>query len=55
MENFTFHNTTELVFGSHGEDQIPELIKKYGGSNVLLHFGGQSAEKTDCCLKYERY
>jgi alcohol dehydrogenase YqhD (iron-dependent ADH family) len=45
MENFIFNNTTELIFGNGGEDGIADQIKKYGGSNVLLHFGGQSAEK----------
>jgi alcohol dehydrogenase YqhD (iron-dependent ADH family) len=54
MENFIFHNTTELVFGDAGEDQIPNLIKKYGGTNVLLHFGGQSAEKNGLLPKIRK-
>lgn len=45
MENFVFHNTTELVFGKDTEKYIPSLIKKYGGKKVLLHYGGSSAEK----------
>lgn len=54
MENFIFHNPTELVFGSTGEEQIPNLIKKYGGSTVLLHFGGQSAEKNGLLPKIRK-
>ncbi|MDR0384088.1 MAG: iron-containing alcohol dehydrogenase [Christensenellaceae bacterium] len=45
MENFTFNNKTELIFGIDVENRIPELIKKYGGKKVLLHFSN-SAEKT---------
>jgi alcohol dehydrogenase YqhD (iron-dependent ADH family) len=54
MENFIFHNPTELVFGSVGEERIPNLIKKYGGSTVLLHFGGQSAEKNGLLPKIRK-
>jgi alcohol dehydrogenase YqhD (iron-dependent ADH family) len=54
MDNFIFNNTTELVFGDNGEEQIPALIKKYGGENVLLHSGGQSAEKSGLLPKIRK-
>ena len=45
MINFTYYTPTEVVFGHGSEDKTSELIKKYGGKNVLIHYGGKSAEK----------
>lgn len=42
MNNFTFYSPTEFLFGKNVELQIAELIKKQGGTNVLLVFGGGS-------------
>ena len=30
-------------FGEQSEKQVAHLIKKYGGTKVLVHYGGQSA------------
>ena len=46
MENFTFYSPTKFVFGKDTEQQAGELVKEFGGSKVLLHFGGKSAEKS---------
>lgn len=46
MKSFNFFSPTEVVFGKGGEQQVGELVKKWGGSKVLLHFGGQSAKKS---------
>ncbi|MCR5613265.1 iron-containing alcohol dehydrogenase [Treponema sp.] len=46
MENFTFFSPTKFVFGKDTENQAGSLIKEFGGSKVLLHFGGSSAEKS---------
>ena len=42
MENFTFYSPTYFVFGKGTESQTGELVKKYGGHKVLIHYGGGS-------------
>ena len=46
MQKFTYYAPTEIVFGPAAEDRTAELVKKYGGSRVLLIYGGKSAEKS---------
>ena len=46
MDNFTFYSPTKFVFGKDTEQNAGALIKEFGGSKVLLHFGGKSAEKS---------
>lgn len=46
MQDFTYKAPTEVVFGRNAEQQVGELVKKYGGTKVLLHYGGQSAIKS---------
>ncbi len=43
MKDFKFYAPTEIVFGEQSEDKVAQLVKKYGGSKVLVHYGGQSA------------
>ena len=45
MINFTYYTPTEVVFGKGTEDKTAELVKKYGGTNVLIHYGGKSAQR----------
>ena len=51
MESFNFYSPTEFVFGRGRESECGELVKKYGGSKVLLHFGGASAEHSGLLAK----
>ena len=44
MDNFTFYSPTFFVFGKESENQAGEYVKKFGGSKVLIHFGGKSAK-----------
>ena len=46
MENFSFYSPTEFVFGKGQETNAGKLVKKYGGSRVLVHFGSNSAKKS---------
>ncbi|MBP5362987.1 MAG: iron-containing alcohol dehydrogenase [Ruminococcus sp.] len=46
MENFQFYSPTEFVFGKDQEDNAGALVKKHGGSNVLIHYGGGSAVRS---------
>ena len=46
MKDFSFYAPTQVVFGAKSEEKIPQLIKRYGGTKVLIHYGGKSAEKS---------
>lgn len=46
MENFTFYSPTEFVFGRDTQNRTGELVKRYGGTHVLLVSGGSSAERS---------
>ena len=43
MKDFNYYAPTEVAFGEHSEEQVAPLVKKYGGTKVLVHYGGQSA------------
>ena len=46
MQNFTFHTPTKVFFGKGTEKQVGEIIKSYGFSKVLFHYGSGSIKKT---------
>ena len=46
MKDFNFYAPTEIVFGKESEEQLPSLLKRYGGTKVLVHYGGGSARKS---------
>ena len=46
MKDFNFYAPTEVVFGKESENQVAQLVSKYGGKKVLVHYGGQSARKS---------
>lgn len=46
MNDFNFYSPTEFVFGRGRECETGRYVKKYGGSRVLIHFGGGSAVKS---------
>ena len=46
MENFNFYSPTEFVFGKYRETEAGSYVKKYGGTKVLIHYGGGSAVKS---------
>ena len=43
MKDFNYYAPTEVVFGQQSEEQVAALVKKYGGTKVLVLYGGQSA------------
>ena len=51
MKNFNYYAPTQVVFGRNTETQVAELVKKYGGSKILLHYGGQSAIRSGLLAK----
>ncbi len=46
MENFTFYSPTYFVFGKDTENEAGAYVKKFGGSRVLLHYGGGSVVRS---------
>ena len=46
MIDFKYYSPTEVVFGKQSEEKVAQLIKRYGGSKVLIHYGGQSAMRS---------
>lgn len=46
MQNFTFYSPTYFVFGKEQENQVGYYVKKFGGSKILIHYGGGSAKKS---------
>lgn len=46
MQNFSYYSPTEFVFGRGAEEKAGEMIRKRGGTKVLVHFGGGSAIKS---------
>ena len=46
MDNFNFYSPTEFVFGKDRENECGELVKKFGGTKVLIHYGGGSAVRS---------
>ena len=53
MRDFVYYTPTEVVFGKDSEAQIAALVKKHGGSKVLVHYGGQSAIRSGLLAKVE--
>lgn len=46
MRDFTFYAPTEIVFGRGAETQAGKLLKKYGATRVLIHYGSGSAVRS---------
>lgn len=46
VDNFEFYAPTHVYFGRGEENQVGAYIKAYGVKKVLLHYGGQSAERS---------
>lgn len=53
MKDFKFYAPTRVEFGKGSEEKVAELVKQFGGTKVLLHYGGKSAEKSGLLGKVE--
>ena len=42
MNNFTFYSPTYFVFGKRTENEAGHYVKRFGGTKVLIHYGGGS-------------
>ena len=54
MKDFNFYAPTRVVFGRESEAKLPELIRQYGGTKVLIHYGGGSARRYGLLDKVEQ-
>ena len=59
MNNFTFYSPTYFVFGKGTQHEAGHYVKRFGGSKVLIHFGGGSVKRTglydDICRSLEKH
>ena len=46
MKDFCYYVPTKVVFGRESEEQVADLVKQFGGTKVLVHYGGQSAVRS---------
>lgn len=46
MENFNFYSPTFFAFGKNRENDCGELVKRFGGSKVLIHYGSGSVVRS---------
>ncbi|MCL2081164.1 MAG: iron-containing alcohol dehydrogenase [Oscillospiraceae bacterium] len=53
MQSFTMYAPTEIVFGGGAEEQLAAMVRKHGGSRVMLVYGGGSVVKSGLLPKLE--
>lgn len=46
MDNFTFYSPTYFVFGKDKECDTGHYVKRFGGTKVLIHYGGGSVVRS---------
>jgi len=46
MNNFTFYSPTFFAFGKDRESETGKYVKQFGGTKVLIHYGGGSVIKS---------
>ncbi len=46
MDNFVFYSPTCFVFGKDTESSAGSMVKRFGGTKVLVHYGGGSAVRS---------
>jgi alcohol dehydrogenase YqhD (iron-dependent ADH family) len=54
MDNFRFCSPTYFDFGKGTESDAGELVKKYGGTKVLIVYGGGSVVKSGLLGRVEK-
>lgn len=46
MDNFNFYSPTFFAFGRDRENDCGQLVKRFGGTKVLIHYGGGSVVRS---------
>ncbi len=42
MYNFTYYTPTKVIFGKGTEAKVGKAVRSFGGTKVLIHYGGKS-------------
>lgn len=53
MQSFTYHSPTKVIFGREAENQAAQEIKAFGGSRVMIVYGGGSIVKSGLLSRME--
>ena len=54
MATIGYYAPTNVIFGAGAEEQVAEVLKGYGASKVLIHFGSGSVRRTGLLDKVEQ-
>ena len=46
MFDFKYFTPTKVIFGRNTESQVADLIKEFGGTKLLIHYGGGSVVRS---------
>ena len=46
MFDFKYYTPTKVIFGKNTESRVTDLIKEFGGTKVLIHYGGGSVVRS---------
>jgi alcohol dehydrogenase YqhD (iron-dependent ADH family) len=46
MFDFKYYTPTKVIFGKNTESRVADLIKEFGGTKVLIHYGGGSVVRS---------
>ena len=52
MKGFKYYTPTEVVFGKGTELKAGEMLKKYGATKVLVHYGSDRIVKSGLLGKH---
>lgn len=54
MLNFSFYSPTYFSFGKETENNAGSLVRRFGGSRVLIHYGGGSVVRSGLLERVEK-
>ena len=46
MNSFSFYSPTYFAFGRDAENRVGALVARFGGTKVLIHYGGGSVVRS---------
>ena len=52
--NFEFYSPTRVIFGKGTEQRVGALVREYGGTRVLVVYGGKSAVRSGVLDRAEK-
>ncbi len=53
MQSFTYYSPTKVIFGKEAETQTAQQVRAFGGSRVLLVYGGGSVVRSGLLARVE--